>query len=76
MGGHAERPQFALPSTLARPARRALADAGYTRLDQLAGVGEAELRRLHGIGPNALAQLRRALADHGLTLGGEQAEDR
>jgi hypothetical protein len=46
------------PPGLAAPARRALLGAGYTRLDQLAGVSEAELLRLHGMGPKALAPPR------------------
>jgi hypothetical protein len=51
-----------LPRELSRPARRALAGAGYTRLEQLTGVTEAELLKLHGMGPRALDQLRGALA--------------
>lgn len=56
------------PVHLAAPARRALAEAGYTRLDQLAGVRESELAKLHGLGPNAIAQLREALAAVGLAF--------
>lgn len=59
-----------LPTELARPARRALAQAGYRRLDQLTGVGEADLKQLHGIGPKALDQLRRALDARGLSFAG------
>ena len=51
-----------LPSDLAGPARRALAAAGYPYLDQLAGVSEAELLRLHRMGPRAVEALRRALS--------------
>jgi hypothetical protein len=51
------------------PATRALTDAGYTDLDQLAGVFEAELRRLHGVGPKALRLIREALHERGLSLG-------
>jgi DNA-directed RNA polymerase alpha subunit len=53
---------------LAAPARRALAAAGIHRLEQLARMREAELRGLHGIGPNALETLRRALAARGLSF--------
>jgi hypothetical protein len=45
-----------------------LAAAGYTRLEQLTQISEAELRRLHGMGPKALDQLRRALAAGGRTF--------
>jgi len=46
---------------LAAPAQRALAAAGITTLEQLASMTEAEISHLHGIGPNALKQLRAAL---------------
>ena len=46
---------------LAKPAQRALAGAGILRLEHLAKFTEAEVKQLHGIGPNALDQLRRAL---------------
>ena len=51
------------------PATRALQLAGYTRLDQLAGVPRASLAALHGVGPRALRILDEALAAHGLRLG-------
>ena len=50
------------PLKLAKPAQRALASAGYTRLDQLTTVTETDLAKLHGMGPKALGQLREALA--------------
>jgi hypothetical protein len=56
------------PKGLAQPALRALAGAGYNHLEQLATVPEAEVRELHGIGPNALQKLRDALADLGLSF--------
>jgi hypothetical protein len=59
------------PPKLSQPALRALAAAGFTRLEQLAAVREADLKKLHGIGPNALAQLRSALAERGLAFAGE-----
>lgn len=53
------------PAGLSQPARRALAGAGIQNLEQLTRFSEAEVRRLHGIGPNALEKLRRALAERG-----------
>jgi hypothetical protein len=50
---------------LAKPARQALASAGYTRLEQFTTVSEAEVQRLHGTGPKARDQIRRALAAKG-----------
>ena len=37
-------------------------------LGQLATCTEAELLKLHGVGPNALAKLRSALAERGLSF--------
>ncbi|MFD3274276.1 DNA-binding protein [Paenibacillus dendritiformis] len=57
-----------LPDKLAKPARRALIAAGYVRLEQLAKLRESELLKLHGMGPKGIDQLRRALADRGLSF--------
>lgn len=57
-----------LPATLGKPAQRALSGAGYTRLDQLTAVSEADVLKLHGMGPKALEQLRQALAARGLSF--------
>ena len=56
------------PAGLSNPARRALASAGYSRLEQLTAVTETEIAKLHGVGPNALAKLREALAARGLSF--------
>ena len=56
------------PIELAKPARRALIAAGYLRLEQLTKVSEADVKRLHGMGPKAIDQLRRALASKGLSF--------
>jgi hypothetical protein len=45
---------------LAAPARRALLAAGSTRLEHLTEVREAEVMKLHGMGPNAMRVLRDA----------------
>ncbi len=60
------------PDGLAQPALRALDGAGYSRLEQLTKTSEAELKRLHGIGPKALDQLRHALAAKGLSFADEK----
>lgn len=51
------------------PATRALNNAGYTSLRQLAGVSRSDLAELHGMGPRALGILQSALEEHDLTLG-------
>ncbi|MBI5304938.1 MAG: DNA-binding protein [Chloroflexi bacterium] len=63
-----DRPASDLPLGLASPARRALAGAGIARLEQLTKFSEDEVKQLHGIGPNALAQLHRALRAKGLSF--------
>jgi deazaflavin-dependent oxidoreductase (nitroreductase family) len=70
---------------LSQPAQRALKAEGYTRLEQLADVSEADLLKLHGVGPKAIEVLRPALAAQGLAfaepgvqtagLGAEQVYD-
>jgi hypothetical protein len=68
------QPASDLPDGLAAPARRALAGAGYSRLEQLAKVSEAEVKQLHGIGPNALDLLRHALAAKGLSFADDKTK--
>ena len=63
-------PDSDLPSGLAKPAQRALAGAGFIKLEQLTRVSEDEVLKLHGMGPKALDQLRRALAEKGLSFAG------
>jgi hypothetical protein len=56
------------PRGVAKPALRALYAAGLTSLDQLVQVNEAELSKLHGMGPKAVATLRAALKAKGLNF--------
>jgi hypothetical protein len=56
-----------LPRSIGAPATRALRSAGLRSLESLGAVTEAELLAMHGVGPVALARLREALADAGLT---------
>ena len=67
------QPESDLPK-LASPAQRALAAAGVQRLDQLTRLSEEELKQLHGIGPNALKQLRQALNAKGLSFAKAKQE--
>lgn len=45
---------------------RALAGAGFTHLEQLVEVREADVLALHGMGPKALGILKAALKERGL----------
>jgi DNA-directed RNA polymerase alpha subunit len=53
---------------LAAPAQRALANAGIANLSQLARHSEAEVSKLHGMGPNALKRLKEAMVEKGLSF--------
>lgn len=68
LSAHGDEHAAALPSGLSKPAQRALAQAGYTRLGQLSAVSASELLQLHGMGPKAIAVLESALAEAGLSL--------
>jgi predicted flap endonuclease-1-like 5' DNA nuclease len=63
-----------LPTGLSNPARRALAGAGCSRLDQVAQLTESEIKKLHGMGPSGIKQLRSALAAQGLSFAGSTEE--
>ena len=53
--------------------RRALVGAGYVRLELLTNCTEAEILRLHGMGPKAMDQLRCALAARGLSFASSKS---
>lgn len=57
-----------MPKQLANPARHALQNAGYNNLEQLSKISVDELKRLHGIGPNAIKILQTALREMGLSF--------
>jgi len=61
-----------LPEKLGAPAERALAGAGIRNLRHLMKFSEAEIKQLHGVGPNALGKLRQALADKGLSFADQK----
>ncbi len=66
------QPESDLPLELSQPARRALVGAGYLRLEHLTSISEAEIKKLHGMGPKGLDTLRRALSTRGLSFAGKQ----
>ena len=63
-----------LPAGLSAPARRALNGAGYVRLEQLTRVSEAELKKLHGLGPHGINLLRNALNAKGLSFAEKKSD--
>ncbi len=65
------QPQSDLPPKLGAPAERALAGAGFTKLEQFTEVTEAQVKKLHGVGPNAINKLKVALEAKGLSFKAE-----
>ena len=61
-------PDYNIPVRLAKPAMRALDNAGIKTLKQLTNFRESEIAVLHGIGPNAINQLQLALNSRGLSF--------
>lgn len=59
----AKRPETGFLSLLAAPARRALQQAGISRIEELALHTEKEILELHGMGPASMPVLRAALKE-------------
>ncbi|RFU68417.1 DNA-binding protein [Bacillus sp. V59.32b] len=57
-----------LPPKIGKPATRALTAAGFSRLEQFTKVTEADVLKLHGMGPKALGIIRLALEAKGLSF--------
>ena len=75
MTKHDESNDSDLPRDLSQPALRALHGAGYHQLEQFTSVTEAEIKRLHGVGPKAITSLRRDLSLKGLSFAGETSKN-
>jgi len=67
-------PTSAFPK-IGAPAARALESAGYSHIEQLTKITEAELGQLHGMGPKALGILRETLKGKGLSFKAGMAID-
>lgn len=61
----ANQPETDLPK-LSAPAQRALASVGVTNLKDLTKFTEAEIKKLHGMGPTGVKALNEALKQRGL----------
>ena len=66
-----EKPTSGFLSLLSAPARRALAQARISTLVELSQYSEAEILKLHGVGPKALPVLKQALDDAGLDFANQ-----
>jgi hypothetical protein len=56
--------------SLSAPAKRALENAGITSLKKLATWREADVMKLHGMGPASSPRMREALKEAGLKFKG------
>ncbi|MBP1919238.1 hypothetical protein [Youngiibacter multivorans] len=56
------------PDGIGRPAGRALEGESLRSLEDLQGISEKELLRLHGIGKKAMGILKAAMEEKGLSL--------
>lgn len=72
MSNSDNQPESDLPAKLGKPAERALANAGIRRLVDLTKLSEAEIKKLHGVGPHAINKLRSALQAKGLSFAREK----
>jgi hypothetical protein len=62
-------PNSDLPTGLSQPSLRAFSAAGLTRVDHFTKVSEADVLKLHGVGPKAIVAIRKALAERGKSFG-------
>ena len=62
------KPESGFLSLLSAPARRALENKGITSIQDLAQFTEAEILKLHGMGPGSLPKMRQALAEANLAF--------
>jgi hypothetical protein len=62
-----DRAETDLPK-ISAPAKRALAAAGVKQLRDLTRFSETEIKKWHGIGPNALGKLRQAMQEKRLSF--------
>jgi 3-methyladenine DNA glycosylase AlkD len=60
-------PQSELPK-MSKPANRELHNAGFYRLEQFTDVTEADILKIHGVGPKAVRILNEALNEKGLSF--------
>jgi hypothetical protein len=53
---------------LSKPAQRALAAAGISKPEQFSKFSEDDVKKMHGIGPNAMKEIKKMLAVNGLSF--------
>lgn len=56
------------PAGMSQPSIRALASAGITHFKQLTKFTEAEIAKLHGMGPRGVRILKEAMQEKGMNF--------
>jgi 3-methyladenine DNA glycosylase AlkD len=67
-------PKSELPK-ISKPANRELYNAGFYRLEQFTDVTEADILKIHGVGPKAVRILNEALNEKGLSFAKNSKEE-
>lgn len=57
-----------LLNKLAKPAQRAIQNAGISSIEQLSKYSEKEVSELHGVGKSAMVIIKQTLEGNGLTF--------
>jgi DNA-directed RNA polymerase alpha subunit len=65
-----KQPDF--PFKLAAPALRALSRAGIYAIADFADWAEADVKKLHGIGPSAITAIKKNMAENGIRFTDQQ----
>lgn len=61
-----------LLNKLAKPAQRAILNAGISTIEQLSKFSEKEVSEIHGIGKNAIIIIKQTLHENGLTFSSKE----
>jgi len=69
-----KKPKDGFLSTISSPARRALESKNISTLKKLTSFSEDEIKKLHGMGPNAISKLQSALKKEGLSFKKEKTK--
>ena len=72
LGSYAKQDMVWRELGLAAPARRALINAKLIKLNDLKKITRSELLKLHGMGPNALAVISKAMRAKKISFASEQ----
>lgn len=70
------KPNKGFLSLIPAPARRALESKNISSLKQLSTFSEADILKLHGMGPGSIPKLKNALEENGLSFNKSKNNER